>query len=447
MSDKQVAVLGLGITGLSCVNFLVQEGYQVSVFDTRDNPPGSDKLSATVDLVKGPLVGELLADFALIVASPGIALSTPALRFAADAGAEIIGDIELFARQLKTPAYRHAKLVTITGSNGKSTVTSLLGEMAREARINVAVGGNIGMPALDLLSPEVDLYILELSSFQLETTSSLNADIATILNVSEDHLDRYDSYQDYAQTKQRIYVQSQQALFNRDDPLTRPENTSQAQLSFGFDSKEYGLINDAQGHIYLAKNAQPLLAVTSLKLSGKHNWLNALAAFALGEAVNIDKNAMLRTLQSYSGLAHRCEFVADVNGVRWINDSKATNVGATQAALAGLSDTISGAVHVILGGEGKGADFSELAAVLHELKGEIVCFGKDGRKIADINKRAKVVENLDAAVKRIAASAKPGDLAILTPACASLDMYPNFMARGEHFKQLVASLTDSSTER
>ncbi len=266
MSDKQVAVLGLGITGLSCVNFLVQEGYQVSVFDTRDNPPGSDKLSATVDLVKGPLVGELLADFALIVASPGIALSTPALRFAADAGAEIIGDIELFARQLKTPAYRHAKLVTITGSNGKSTVTSLLGEMAREARINVAVGGNIGMPALDLLAPEVDLYILELSSFQLETTSSLNANIATILNVSEDHLDRYDSYQDYAQTKQRIYVQSQQALFNRDDPLTRPENTSQAQLSFGFDNKEYGLIKRCTGKYLFSEKCAAAIGCHFIKI-------------------------------------------------------------------------------------------------------------------------------------------------------------------------------------
>ena len=447
MSSKQVAVLGLGMTGLSCVNFLLQEGYQVTVFDTRDNPPGADKLSDAVRLVKGPLSGELLADFMLIVASPGIALSTSALQFAADAGCEIIGDIELFARRLKTAPYRHAKLVTITGSNGKSTVTSLLGEMAREAEITVAVGGNIGVPALELLSPEVELYILELSSFQLETTSSLNADIATILNVSEDHLDRYDSYQHYAQTKQRIYKQSQQALFNRDDLLTQPENKTQPQLSFGFDNKAYGLISDTQQNVCLAKNGQPFLAVESLKLSGKHNWMNALAAFALGEAVNIDNNAMLRTLQRYSGLAHRCEFVADVDGVRWINDSKATNVGATQAALAGLSETVAGDVHVILGGEGKGADFSELTPVLNEIKGQIVCFGKDAHKIAELNKHAKRVNNLDEAVKLIANSAKPGDLAILTPACASLDMYPNFMARGEHLKQLVALLIHSDADR
>lgn len=439
---KQVAVIGLGITGLSCVNFLLRKGFRITVFDTRDNPPGSEQLDDSVTLVKGEFCAERLAGFELIVASPGIALSTPALQYAAQAGCEIIGDIELFARELKTAPYSHAKLVTITGSNGKSTVTSLLGEMAEEAQVVVAVGGNIGTPALDLLAPEIELYILELSSFQLETTSSLAADIATILNISEDHLDRYDSYQHYAQTKQRIYQQSKQALFNRDDLLTLPEDKTLFQVSFGFDSKAYGLIKDAQQAVYLAKDGQPLLAVASLKLSGKHNWMNALAAFALGEAVNLEHQAMLNTLHRYSGLPHRCEFVADVAGVRWINDSKATNIGATQAALTGLSDTISGNIHVILGGEGKGADFSELTPVLNDVKGEIVCFGKDGPEIAAVNKRAKLVKNLDEAVALIAASAQLGDLAILTPACASLDMYANFMARGEHFKQLVNSLTN-----
>lgn len=446
MSEKQVAVIGLGITGLSCVNFLLEEGYKVSVFDTRECPPGAEKLSAEVALFAGPLSGELLANFKLIIASPGIALATPALQFASQSGAQIIGDIELFARQLKTSQYQHAKLVTITGSNGKSTVTSLLGEMACAANVNVAVGGNIGVPALALLSPDIELYILELSSFQLETTQSLNADIATILNVSEDHLDRYDSYQDYAQTKQRIYGQSKKALYNRDDLLTYPQREKQPQVSFGFDDSLYGLVIDADKDVFLAKNAKPLLAVESLKLSGKHNWMNALAALALGEAVNLDKKAMLATLQSYTGLPHRCEFVADIAGVRWVNDSKATNVGATQAALLGLSAIITGNVHVILGGEGKGADFRELEAVLNEVKGLIVCFGKDAALIADVNKRAKRVNNLEEAVQLIDKASAVGDLVILTPACSSLDMYPNFAARGNHFKTLVASLSMDATK-
>lgn len=440
MSNQQIAVLGLGKTGLSCVNFLLKQGEQVTVFDTRQSPPGEDKLDSSVKLIKGELSGELLAKFDLIIASPGIALATPALQFAVANGCEVIGDIELFARELKQPDYAHAKLVTISGSNGKSTVTSLLGEMAVAAKVKVAVGGNIGIPALDLLAPEIDLYVLELSSFQLETTVSLNADIATILNVSEDHMDRYDSYAHYTAAKHRIYEQCKMALYNRDDQLTYPKDHNINKTSFGFDQLAYGLVTDLDKQIFLAKEGSPILAVQHLKLSGKHNWMNALAAFALGEAVGLSETTMLTALQQYSGLPHRCEFVAEINHVRWINDSKATNIGATQAALWGLSETIPGNVHVILGGDGKGADFSELAAVLEEIQGLIVCFGVDGQKIAAQNKRALLVENLDQAVDKIFTAAQAGDLAILSPACASLDMYKNFMQRGEHFKSLVKAL-------
>lgn len=440
MSNQQIAVLGLGETGLSCVNFLLKQGEQVTVFDTRQSPPGEDKLDSSVKLFKGELSGKLLAKFDLIIASPGIALATPALQFALAEGCEIIGDIELFARELKKSDYTHAKLVAISGSNGKSTVTSLLGEMAVAAKVKVAVGGNIGIPALDLLSPDIDLYVLELSSFQLETTSSLNADIATILNISEDHLDRYDSYAHYTAAKHRLYEQCKMALYNRDDKLTYPKYHRLDKTSFGFDRLAYGLVSDSDKQIFLAKEGSPILAVRHLKLSGKHNWMNALAAFALGEAVGLSSIAMSTALQEYTGLPHRCEFVAEVNNVRWINDSKATNIGATQAALLGLSETIPGKVHVILGGDGKGADFSELAAVLKDIQGMIVCFGVDGQKIVAQNKRALLVENLDQAVDKIFAAAQAGDLVILSPACASLDMYKNFMQRGEHFKRLVNAL-------
>lgn len=439
MQSKRIAVIGLGITGLSCVTFFAKKGINVTVFDTRAVPPGQDQLDANTELVIGPLSAERLKQFDTLVVSPGIAVKTPAIDAAFQSGVELIGDIELFARELLTPAYQHAKLVTITGSNGKSTVTSLLGEMATEAKINVAVGGNIGIPALDLLTLDKTLYILELSSFQLETTESLNADIATILNVSEDHLDRYPSYQAYTAAKHKIYAQSKMALFNRDDQLTFTEKLP--QVSFGFDQQQYGLIQQ-EGEYYLSVDQQPFLSCSVLKLSGKHNWMNALAAIALGTEVGVPMSSMLTTLAFYTGLRHRCEFVKEVNHVRWVNDSKATNVGATQAALFGLSETIQGKVHVILGGDGKGADFSELIPVLAEVKGEIICFGRDAKLIAQHDRRAIIVDNLDQAVSHIYQHASTGDLAILSPACASLDMYKNFMARGDHFVELVNSLTD-----
>ncbi|TEW54924.1 UDP-N-acetylmuramoyl-L-alanine--D-glutamate ligase [Psychromonas sp. RZ22] len=438
MHEQQIAIIGLGTTGLSCVNFYRHKGICVTVFDTRAVPPGADQLDDSTELITGPLSAELLSQFKTLVVSPGIAVATPAIAAAINSGVEVIGDIELFARELQLAKYQNAKLVTITGSNGKSTVTSLLGEMALNANVNVAVGGNIGVPALDLLQEGTTLYILELSSFQLETTESLSATISTILNVSEDHLDRYTSYQAYTAAKHKIYEQSQSILINRDDPLTF--STKKPQFSFGFDEQEYGIIKQS-AVFYLSFNQQPLLACSELKLSGKHNWMNALAALALGQQVDLPMPAMLNTLRSYTGLKHRCEFVKEVSGVRWINDSKATNVGATEAALLGLSDTIQGKVHVILGGDGKGADFSELSSVLAEIKGEIVCFGQDGHLIAKYHQNAILVDNLEQAVKHIAKYGVEGDLAILTPACASLDMYKNFMARGDHFVQLVDSLT------
>jgi UDP-N-acetylmuramoylalanine--D-glutamate ligase len=436
-TPAKVAVLGLGITGLATVNFLLLEGYEVTVFDTRDTPPGESKLAKLVKLIKGALCGNALSKFPLIISSPGIALGTPAIQLAIGNGCEVIGDIELFARALKTESYRHAQCVIITGSNGKSTVTDLLGEMAKEDNINVAVGGNIGIPALDLLSPQINLYILELSSFQLETTTSLNADIATILNLSEDHLDRYDSYQHYIDTKHRIYEQANVALFNADDAHTLPRNENQKLISFGFEHADYHIQVDDQKVNTLAKHEQTLLDVKKLKLSGKHNWLNALAALALGEAVGLTIPAMLSTLTTYAGLAHRCEFVAEHEGVRWINDSKATNIGATKAALQGLSETIAGKVHLILGGQGKGANFADLSTVLKEIKGTICCFGEDANKIHQANPQTLIVSDLMVAISDIAIKVEKGDLVILSPACASLDMYPNFMARGDHFKTLV----------
>lgn len=438
MSEK-IAIIGLGATGLSCVNFFKKKGINVTVFDTRELPPGKEQLDEQTALVCGPLSATTLSEFDTLVVSPGIAIATPEITQAADNGCEVIGDIELFARELQHSAYDKAKLITITGSNGKSTVTSLVGFIAEQAAVKVAVGGNIGIPALDLLNPDVELYILELSSFQLETTESLSADIATILNISEDHLDRYANYQAYIDAKHKIYQQSQSVLVNQDDPLTF--TNKQPQQSFALADAQFA-IQTVQDKSYLAVEGEPWLACSKLKLSGKHNWLNALAATALSLKVGINKQAILTGLENYQGLSHRCEFVKELNGVRWINDSKATNIGATQAALAGLSDTIAGKVHVILGGDGKGADFAELKPVLTEVQGEILCFGQDAKQIAEQHVRAQRVDNLQQAVTHINQHVSDGDLVILSPACASIDMYKNFMQRGEHFTQLVNELNE-----
>ncbi|WP_094751699.1 UDP-N-acetylmuramoyl-L-alanine--D-glutamate ligase [Psychromonas sp. CD1] len=439
MLKKQVAVIGAGKSGISSVNFLLHAGYQVTLFDSREHPPGIDMLDTRVEVFLGPLNASFLVNFKLLVVSPGVALSNSALRQAKDAGCEIIGDIELFARALKEPRYAHAKLVTITGSNGKTTVTSLLGEMANATSLKVAIGGNIGTPALDLLAPEIDLYILELSSFQLETTTSLNADIATILNISADHLDRYRSYAHYIKTKHIIYQQCKKALFNADDMQTKPLLPRLNSLSFGSENADFQLLQK-NNEIFLSIDGQTRFNVKHLKISGRHNWMNALAALGLGTAVGLTQEAMLSVLRRYSGLAHRCEFVKEVKGVRWINDSKGTNIGATQAALSGLSQSILGKVHVILGGQGKGADFNELREVFDEISGSIFCFGEDASLIAAVDDRIQCVNDLACAVRLAAQVSNSGDIVIFSPACASLDMYKNFMVRGDHFKELVKAL-------
>jgi len=434
MKQQNVVILGLGITGLSCVDYCLKQGILPIVVDTRAQPPGQDKLPAEVTLYAGNLPQAILNQADLIIASPGIALASPALAEAAAAGVEIIGDIELFARAANAP------VIAITGSNGKSTVTSLVGEMAQAAGVKVGVGGNIGIPALSLLAQECDLYVLELSSFQLETTHSLKPCVATILNVTEDHMDRYDSFNAYRQAKLSIYQGAQQVLINRDDVLTFPEQTGATLVSFGTDEEaDYGLVQNERG-LGLACRGEILLYADELMLSGIHNLANVLAALALADAAGIDRQAAIGAAKAYQGLAHRCEFIKDVNGVRWINDSKATNVGATLAAIDGLAPVIQGKLHLIAGGDGKGGDFTPLAKAFEQQIGAIVCFGQDKHQIARLNSKCVIVDDLAAAVAYCASVAAPSDWVLLSPACASLDMFSSYVARGDAFRHLVEAL-------
>lgn len=438
-------VIGLGKTGLSCVRYLRGLGYKVAVNDTRDNPPNLAELQAEfpdVEISLGKLDEHLLLKAHEIIASPGISINEPELLSARlNAGISVIGDIELFCRAVDKP------IVAITGSNAKSTVTTLVGLMAENAGINVAVGGNLGTPVLELLNQPADLYVLELSSFQLETTHSLRAAAAVVLNISEDHMDRYANMQEYHKAKHRIYRNCHFYVTNRQDLLTVPLLPEMIpNTSFGLDKPDlntYGVIRE-QGKSYLAKGQAKLLATDEMGIFGEHNVANALAALALGEAVNIPIAAMLQTLKAFTGLKHRCQLVVKDQGVAWYNDSKGTNVGATLAAINGLGAAISGKVLLIAGGVGKGQDFSPLSPALAQYGKALILLGEDAEKIdqavrADIPKVH--VSSLVAAVQQAQQLAKEGDAILLSPACASFDMFKHYEDRGEQFVAAVKEIT------
>ncbi|ROR05166.1 UDP-N-acetylmuramoyl-L-alanine--D-glutamate ligase [Erwinia sp. JUb26] len=431
---KKVVIIGLGLTGLSCVDFFLARGVTPRVMDTRVVPPGLEKLPAEVERWLGSLNDRWLLDADLIVASPGMALAHPALMDAAEAGVEIVGDIELFCREAQAP------IVAITGSNGKSTVTTLVGEMAQAAGWQVGVGGNIGLPALMLLDKPAQLYVLELSSFQLETTSSLHAAAATILNVTEDHMDRYPlGMQQYRAAKLRIYENAAVCVVNADDAMTMPvRGADQRCVSFGVDVGDYHL-NRQQGNTWLRVKGEKVLNTAEMNLTGQHNYSNALAALALADAVGLPRATSLKALTTFAGLAHRFQLVHDNNGVRWINDSKATNVGSTEAALNGLQ--VAGTLWLLLGGDGKSADFSSLTRYLQGDNIRVYCFGRDGEELAALRPDISVqTDTMAEAMVQIAAQVKSGDMVLLSPACASLDQFKNFEQRGDLFAQLAQEM-------
>ncbi|QYJ78537.1 UDP-N-acetylmuramoyl-L-alanine--D-glutamate ligase [Shewanella acanthi] len=428
-------VLGLGATGLSVVRYLCGKGITPLVMDSRRQAPGADKLAAQfpdVPLIAGGFDCRYLVQATQIIISPGIAMDTPEVRAALDMGIEVIGDVELFAREISD---RKPCVIGITGSNGKTTVTTVVGEMLREAGIAVAVGGNIGVPALDLLTEKADIYVLELSSFQLETTHSLNCIISTCLNVTEDHMDRYSDMDAYRKAKLRLYDQSRAIVYNRDDALTIPTEPMN-QNSFGLappEGDEWGLCD---GKLYHGDTE--IMPISDVALIGSHNHANLLASMALVYAVGVDKQVMAKVANTFHGLSHRCELVGVKNGVSYVNDSKATNVGATVAALQGLSEHL-GDIILIAGGDGKGADFEPLKEPLEKVT-HLITLGRDGNKIAALKEGAIKVDSMAAAVAKAAEIATSGDIVLLSPACASLDMYSNFMARGDDFRNQVEQL-------
>ncbi|MEQ5225021.1 UDP-N-acetylmuramoyl-L-alanine--D-glutamate ligase [Proteus cibi] len=429
---KKVVVVGLGITGLSCVDFFIRQGVTPKVIDTRQKPGGLDKLPADVEYHTGSFHQAWLNDADLIISSPGIALSTPELVEAANHGVEIVGDIELFCREAKAP------IIAITGSNGKSTVTTLVGEMATADGIRVGVGGNIGVPALTLLTKPHDLYVLELSSFQLETTYSLQAAAATVLNISEDHMNRYPlGLEQYREAKLRIYNNAKTCVYNEDDALTLPlAGKDNRCVSFGVGQGDYQLDNTSR---ILKVKGEKVLSTAEMYLSGQHNYTNALAALALADAVGISRTAAIEVLKTYHGLAHRFQLVYSHQNVRWINDSKATNVGSTEAALRGLE--VEGTLHLLLGGDGKSADFTSLLPYISGDNIRLYCFGQDGQALANLRPDVSLLTvTMEEAMRALAPTVKSGDMVLLSPACASLDQFKCFEQRGDEFARLAREL-------
>ncbi|HSD95537.1 MAG TPA: UDP-N-acetylmuramoyl-L-alanine--D-glutamate ligase [Sulfuricaulis sp.] len=439
---NRALVVGLGLTGMACVRHLVARGYDVTVVDTRDQPPKLDELRREFPRVAahtGGLPAAVFSDPGLLVVSPGVSVKEPAIARAVGAGAQAIGDIELFAREATAP------VIAITGANGKSTVTALTGEMCKRAGLKTAVGGNIGVPALSLLGDrEPDVYVLELSSFQLETTHSLNARAATVLNITPDHMDRYRDIGEYAEAKARVFRGNGTMVLNADDSrVMRMRQSGRRTVSFSLgrplEAQDYGL-DEIRGETWLVHGTQPLMSAREVPLAGRHNLANVLAAMALAEAAGVVPEDACVAVSEFKGLHHRTELVAEHDGVRWYDDSKGTNVGATIAALNGMTAP----VILIAGGDGKGQDFSELKPACAQHARAVVLIGRDAPLIeaalgnAVTARRAK---DMHEAVRFAAGLAQPGDVVLLSPACASFDMFRNYEHRAEVFREAVREVT------
>ncbi|WP_024301055.1 UDP-N-acetylmuramoyl-L-alanine--D-glutamate ligase [Pseudogulbenkiania sp. MAI-1] len=450
-ANRHIVVVGLGDTGLSAARWLAAHGATVTVADSRDNPPNAATLAETlpgVTLKTGAFDETTFAGADMLVVSPGVAVATPAIAAFRRAGGEVVGDVELFARAI---AGSGSKVIAITGSNGKSTVTSLVGHLCQQAGLDTVLAGNIGLPVLTALAEREasgkrpDVWVLELSSFQLETTVSLNADAATVLNISEDHLDRYADLLDYAHSKTAIFNGDGVQVLNRDDALVRAMvRPGHAQRWFSLkEAADYGLQEDA-GRYWLTVAGQPVFDCAEMSLQGLHNAANALAALALTEAIGLPRAALLAGLRTFKGLAHRVEFVAEVNGVTYIDDSKGTNVGATEAALNGMTRP----VVLIAGGDGKGQDFAPLKPACARIARAVVLIGRDAGKIRAALEGLTVpvldCATLEEATRAAARLAQAGDVVLLSPACASLDMFRNYAHRAQVFIDSVHALAGGS---
>ena len=435
---SQACIVGLGETGQSCLRYLDKKNIELVAMDSSSQPKNLVELKSKypdAEFITGSLDSEKLLDSDLIVLSPGVPKSTDEITEADQAGVPVVGDIELFAHEADD-----SKIISITGSNGKSTVTALCGELLESAGIDARIGGNIGYPALDLLDKPADVYVVELSSFQLESTYSLNSSVAVLLNISPDHMDRYDSIDDYIKAKQRVFNQATSIVYNRADTNTCPTAHQASKIiSFGLNEPktqtDFGILN-VDGQDWLCQGNSKLVLADSLQIKGQHNQLNALAALAIAHLIGADLERVLPALIAFKGLPHRFEHIGNWSSVDWINDSKGTNPGATFASISGQIKPII----LIVGGDAKGADFSILSQAIQQHVKAVVLFGRDANLVEQIlppKTISSYVATLEAAIDKASQFADEGDMVLFSPACASFDMFTNYVERGDAFKAAV----------
>lgn len=441
MQNNLHIVVGLGATGFSCVKYLVSKNIPVTVVDTRENPPHLADCQTQYPHVKiqlGAFQADLFESANTVVISPGVSLEEPCIQRCIKKNIPVIGDVEIFARDATAP------IIAITGSNGKSTLTTLMGELIQHAGYQAIVCGNIGFPVLDaLMQSTPDYFVVELSSFQLDTTYSLKAKVAVVINVSPDHMDRYPTVDAYCASKQRIYHHCEYAVINKDEPdIWKTLSFKNLPIAFTLQKpgkNEWGLSDQ-----YLAYGEKKIIAVTDLVLQERHNHQNFLAALAIGSALQLPLDNMVQTLMHFSGLPHRCQWVDTIHQVAWYNDSKATNVGAAIAAIQSMRHRTKGKMILLAGGDSKGVDLTPLQNPVKKNVAHVILFGKDAPLLQDTLKHCAVisrVNHLREAVHMASQLAQPGDVVLLSPACASLDQYENYAARGRDFEEAVKLIT------
>lgn len=437
MQNNLHLVIGLGATGFSCVQYLVSKNIPVIVVDTRENPPKLAECKKQFPHIKiylGKFQEKIFERANVIVASPGVSLEEPCIKKCIEKNISVIGDVEIFARDAK------AKIVAITGSNGKTTLTTLMGALIKNAGYKTIICGNIGLPILEALrQPIPDYYVVELSSFQLDTTYSLKAKVAVVINVSADHMDRYKTFGDYLHSKQRIYRNCEYAVVNADEPaIWKKLIFKNAPIAFTLKKpkkNEWGITDND-----LMFGDKKIIAINELILQERHNNQNFLAALAMGSALPLPIKNMLETLKHFSGLQHRCQLVKKINDVAYYNDSKATNVGAAIAAIDSMSQHIVGRIILLAGGDSKGVDLTPLQNPVKKSVAHVILFGKDAdllQNTLETYTKISRVNNLREAIATAKKIAQSGDIVLLSPACSSLDQYENYAARGNEFIEMV----------